>query len=268
MHFQSIYQTINPVTTKIFFGARQKKSFKKCLCPRRRRRPVCVALPPFLRLCCQKEKKKKKKKSHRFGVFEALWFLFIFKSLFVTLFGKKGKTKFKKRRKPERKKKHCHDMHLFFQLTAAFRHPAILTTQCEYAVRKKEKKRVTNVFKCHLAVENVFHGDFSLCVLTICSIYWATVAVFVLCLLCALSSVGRGGQWAGPTAEKGGQPPESDDPSLCLWPRPPLAPSIGSLSETSGGLWNFVFGGLCNKKQTKKTPVKPTSFSLLTFLSM
>lgn len=56
------------------------------------------------------------------------------------------------------------------------------------------------------------------------------------CLLCALSLVwgrrGAGGREARPV----GRPPS---PSLC------------SLSETSGGSWNFVFGGLC-KKMGKK----------------
>lgn len=90
-------------------------------------------------------------------------------SLFITLFWEKREKQQFKNDENRRKKKNTVTTCIF--LTAAFRHPAILITQCDYAVRKKEKKRVTNVFKCHLAVENVFHGDFSLCVLTICSIY-------------------------------------------------------------------------------------------------
>lgn len=105
-----------------------------------------------------------------------------------------------------------------------------------------------------------------MCVLTICSIYWATVAVFVLCLLCALSSVGEGrdrartgkgrGLWDDP------HPVQQLRPSFSLAPSLSRSPSICSLSETSGGLWNFVFGGLCEKK---KTLCKVHLFSLLPF---
>lgn len=44
-------------------------------------------------------------------------------------------------------------------------------------------------------------------------------------------------------------PPKNDNPSFSLAPSLSRSPSICSLSETSGGLWNFVFGGLCKKQK-------------------
>lgn len=189
MHFQSIYQTINPVTTKIFFWSKtkkKKKSFKKCL---------CLCRSPVL--CCSSSfssasvAKKKRRRNLTGLVFlkhcDSCSFL---KSLFITLFWKKGKNKSLKTTKTGGKKKIVSRHASFWEPPSAI--PPSLLPSVITPLEKKEKKRVTNVFKCHLAVENVFHGDFSVCVLTICSIYWATVAVFVLCLLCALSSVGLG----------------------------------------------------------------------------
>lgn len=72
----------------------------------------------------------------------------------------------------------------------------------------------------------------------------------------------------GARSERGGVRGASDAPgaaslSLSLGPSP--SPSICSLSETSGGLWNFVFGGLCKKQ---KKFVESTFFFAASFLSL
>lgn len=79
--FQSIYQTINPITTtkKKNFWGREKKSFKQC-CLCRCSSVLCFSSP------APQPPLPKKKKSHKFGVLKALWFSFICNPSFLLLF--------------------------------------------------------------------------------------------------------------------------------------------------------------------------------------
>lgn len=80
VHFQSIYQTINPITTKKLFEDEKKNSFKNCR--------LCCCSSCFVFLLPEPPLPKKGK---NFGVLKTLWFSFICNYLFFTLFGTKRK---------------------------------------------------------------------------------------------------------------------------------------------------------------------------------
>lgn len=94
--------------------------------------------------------------------------------------------------------------------------------------------------------------------LSVCVDYMQYILSYCSCFcplssLCSISSVGevgvalraRGGQVNGTTDI----PKKRRQPSFSLSPSLSSSPSICSLSETSGGSWNFVFGGLCKKRK-------------------
>lgn len=115
----------------------------------------------FLLSSASVAKKKKKKGSHRFWVFlkhcDSRSFLKIplFSYSFSGFRGEKNRRFFKKRRQ----KNNCHDAHPFFSPADSrlppSRHPSF-PVRVRVRVKKKKagkKKRVTDVFNCHLAVE-------------------------------------------------------------------------------------------------------------------
>lgn len=98
--------------------------------------------------------------------------------------------------------------------------------------------------------------------LSVCVDYMQYILSYCSCFcplssLCSISSVGeRRGE--GLEGKGGGVygmidiPPKKQQLLVSLTPSLCPSPSISSLSETSGGSWNFVFGGLCKKQKKKK----------------
>lgn len=111
--------------------------------------------------------------------------------------------------------------------------------------------------------------------LSVCVDYMQYILSYCSCFcplssLCSISSVGeRRGE--GLEGKGGGVygmidiPPKKQQLLVSLTPSLCPSPSISSLSETSGGSWNFVFGGLCKKQKKKKSLQSPPFLSLLPF---